>query len=108
MLISSDAPRSALFTQSGSASIGLAIEINCASPRLRISSAVSGMLIRFEAATGMSTCFSSLPVMSTKAARGTEVTMVGTRDSCHPMSVLMIVAPAASTSFANETISSQV
>jgi hypothetical protein len=45
--------------------------------------------------------------MSTKAPLGTEVTMVGTRASCHPMPVLMIVAPAVSTSVARAMISSQ-
>ena len=46
--------------------------------------------------------------LSGAPGRGTEVTMVGTRASCHPIPVLMIVAPAASTSVASATISSQL
>lgn len=42
------------------------------------------------------------------APRGTEVAMVGMRASCQPMPVLMIVAPAASISFARWTTSSRV
>ena len=46
-------------------------------------------------------------VTQLKAPRGTLVTMVGTRASCQPMPVLIMVAPAASTAFARRTISSQ-
>ena len=53
-------------------------------------------------------CSATALLMSTNALLGTEVTMVGTRASCHPMPVLMIVAPAASTSVASATISSQL
>src|SRR5690606_41161634 len=51
-------------------------------PEAIISSATSGMLMRFEAITGMPTSFFTCAVASTNAARGTEVTMVGTRASC--------------------------
>ena len=79
-----------------------------ASPRARISSAVSGMVMRFEAITGIDTCGRSRPVIHVNAPRGTEVTMVGTRASCQPMPVLMIVAPAPSTAAASASVSSQV
>jgi hypothetical protein len=49
----------------------------------------------------------SFAVTPAKAARGTEVAMVGTRASCQPMPVLMMVAPAASIALACITISSQ-
>jgi len=100
-------PRRRLAHPSGSASIGRAIEISWAAPPVRISSAASGMLMRLAAATGMVTSMASFAVNSTKAARGTEVTMVGTRDSCQPMSVLIIVTPAASSSLARATMSAQ-
>ena len=66
------------------------------------------MLIRFDATTGICTCSATALLMSTNALLGTEVTMVGTRASCQPMPVLMIVAPAASTSVASAMISSQL
>ncbi len=46
--------------------------------------------------------------MPTNALLGTEVTIVGTRASCQPNPELMMVAPAACTSVANATISSQL
>ncbi len=66
------------------------------------------MLMRLDATTGMLMCSATALLMSTNALLGTEVTMVGTRASCHPMPVLMIVAPAASTSVASAMISSQL
>ena len=66
------------------------------------------MLIRLEATTGMLTCWATALLMSANALLGTDVTMVGTRASCHPMPVLMIVAPAASISVASVRISSHV
>ncbi len=66
------------------------------------------MLIRFDVTTGTSTCGLSFAVTLVNAALGTDVTMVGTRASCQPMPVLMIVAPAASISLASATTSSQV
>jgi hypothetical protein len=65
------------------------------------------MVIRFDATTGMPSSGRSRPVIDVNAARGTDVTMVGTRASCQPMPELMIVAPAASTAFPNSTISAQ-
>ncbi len=108
VLISSSRPVSALRTQSGSARNGRAIETRSASPRASTSSATCGMLIRFEVTTGMPTCAFSLAVISVNAARGTDVTMVGTRASCQPMPVLMMLAPACSTSLPRATTSSQV
>ncbi|SLI38100.1 Uncharacterised protein [Mycobacteroides abscessus subsp. abscessus] len=75
---------------------------------MRISSATSGMLIRLDAHTGIETSRAIFAVNSTKAARGTEVTMVGTLASCQPMSVLMIVTPARSSSRASSRISAKV
>ncbi|SHU55383.1 Uncharacterised protein [Mycobacteroides abscessus subsp. abscessus] len=66
------------------------------------------MLIRLDAITGIRTSWAILLERSTNAFCGTEVTMVGTRASCQPMPVLMMVAPAASISLARATISSQV
>ncbi len=79
-----------------------------ASPRASTSSATCGRLIRFEVTTGMPTCGLKAAVTLVKAARGTEVTMVGTRASCQPMPVLMIDAPAASISLPNAMTSSQL
>src|SRR5436190_12910591 len=56
-LISSARPSRALLANSGSASIGRAIDTRSASPRARIASATSGVLMRFEAMTGMRTVF---------------------------------------------------
>ena len=44
-------------------------------------------------------------VTHAKAARGTEVAMVGILASCQPIPVLIIVAPARSTSLASVTTS---
>jgi hypothetical protein len=57
-------------------------------------SATSGVLMRLVAMSGIATSPLSLRVTHAKAARGTEVAIVGTRASCQPMPVLMIVAPA--------------
>ena len=72
-----------------------------------MASASSGMLMRLVATSGSPTWGFSLAVTPAKAARGTEVAMVGTRASCQPMPVLMMVAPAASMALACITISSQ-
>lgn len=74
-----------------------------ASPSARIYPATSGMLIRFDAITGTETSGRNLPVIQLNAARGTEVTIDGTRASCQPTPVSMIDAPAASISFASAT-----
>ena len=47
-------------------------------------------------------------VTHAKAPRGTLVAMVGTRASCQPMPVLMMVAPAAVIAFASVTASGQL
>src|SRR5690606_40393461 len=57
------------FTQNGSASSGRAMETMSALPADRISSAVSGMLMRLEATTGTLTAALTLAVTSAKAAR---------------------------------------
>ena len=108
VLISSAASASALRTHSGSDSSGRAIEINWTRPVGENLLGGLGMLIRFDATTGMLTCSAIALLISTNALLGTEVTIVGTRASCQPMPVLMIVAPEFSTSFASETISSQL
>ena len=55
VLISSARPAAALLRNSASASSGRAIETRSASPEARISSAVSGVLIRLDAQTGTDT-----------------------------------------------------
>jgi hypothetical protein len=47
-------------------------------------------------------------VTQAKAARGTLVAMVGTRASCQPMPVLMMLAPAFATALPSCTTSSQL
>jgi hypothetical protein len=59
-------------------------------------SAVSGALMRLVVTSGIDTWPFSFCVTQAKAARGTLVAMVGTRASCQPMPVLMMVAPAGS------------
>ena len=71
-------------------------------------SATSGVLIRFEAISGRPTLPMSFWVTQAKAARGTEVAMVGTRASCQPIPELRRVAPAASTARASVSTSSKV
>lgn len=108
VLISSARSSAALSTQSGSLSRGRAIEISWTCVSARICSALCGMLIRLDATTGMETCSATALLMSAKALLGTDVTIVGIRASCQPKPEFRIVAPAASTSVASETISSQV
>ncbi|GEM_PF-6220999 len=108
VLISSARPCAALTTHSGSARNGRAIETRSASPRARTPSATSGMLIRLEAMTGTDSSARTRPTISVNAARGTDVTMVGTRASCQPMPELTMVAPAASTHRPSATTSSKV
>ena len=79
-----------------------------AQPSASTSSATCGVLIRFEVIRGMPTLPISFFVTHAKAARGTEVAIVGMRASCQPMPVLMIFAPAFSTSCASCTTSSKV
>src|SRR5262249_48312025 len=55
VLISSARPSAALFTKNGSASSGRAIETRSAWPEAMIDSAISGVLIRFDAQTGILT-----------------------------------------------------
>ena len=66
------------------------------------------MLMRLVVISGILTSPLSFFVTQANAARGTLVTMVGTRASCQPMPVLMIVAPAASIALASWTTSSQL
>src|SRR3954453_11260554 len=108
VLISSATSACALATQFGSDNSGRAIEINCTWVSARICSAACGMLMRLDATTGIATCSATALLMSTKALLGTEVTIVGTLASCQPNPELIIVAPAASTSIASETVSSQL
>ena len=107
-LISSARPSRALLANSGSASIGRAIDTRSASPAARIASATSGVLMRFDAMTGILTASLSRRAANAQAARGTFCAIVGTRASCQPIPWLMMSAPAASTAFASATISSAV
>jgi hypothetical protein len=76
---------------------GRAIETIAASPLARISSASSGVLIRFDATTGIATARCTRAGAKRNAARGTTYAIVGMRASCQPMPVLRMSAPAAST-----------
>ena len=84
-LISSARPSRALLANSASASIGRAIDTRSASPFARIASATSGVLMRFEAMTGIFTASFRSRAAKVHAARGTFWAMVGTRASCQPM-----------------------
>ena len=108
VLISSARPAIALFTNSASARNGRAIDTMSASPRASTLSATAGSLMRLVVTSGTRTLPLRRRVTQVNAARGTIVAIVGTRASCQPMPVLMIVAPAPSTAFASSTISSQV
>ena len=108
VLIASGRPSRALATKAGSARNGLAIETRSAAPRASSSSATSGVLIRLLVTSGIETAPLTFSVTQPNAPRGTEVAMVGIRASCQPMPVLMMVAPAASTSLARAVTSSRV
>ena len=108
VLISSARPSAALTTKSGSARKGRAIDTMSPSPRASTASATSGSLILLVAINGIRTLPISRRVTHVNAARGTIVAIVGTRASCQPIPVLMIVAPAASTACASATNSSHV
>ena len=101
VLISSGRPSIDFSTNSGSAKNGRAIETMSALPSAKTSSATSGMLIRLVVISGILTSPIIFLVTHAKPAFGTMVPIVGTRDSCQPIPVLMIVAPAASIAFAN-------
>ena len=71
VLIWSARPSAALRTNAGSARNGRAIETIAASPLARISSASSGVLIRFDATTGIATARCTRAGAKRNAARGT-------------------------------------
>ena len=73
-----------------------------------MSSAISGLLIRFDAQTGTVATALSRAVAERQAPRGTWVMIVGTRASCQPMPVLKTETPASSSSPASSMTSSQV
>ena len=64
--------------------------------------------MRFDVTSGIVTSCFIFFVTQVNAPRGTDVAIVGTRASCQPMPVLMIVAPAPSIAFASVTVSSQL
>ena len=101
VLISSGRPSMDLSTRSGSAKKGRAMDTISAAPSARTSSATSGMLMRLVVINGMDTSPIIFLVTQAKPALGTIVPMVGTRDSCHPIPVLIMVAPAASMALAS-------
>ena len=105
VLISSARPVAALFTKSGSAKNGRAIDTISASSLDSNSSAIAGLLIRLEAMIGMLTTFLMRATAKRHAALGTTYPIVGTRDSCHPIPVLRMSAPACSTAWASVKIS---
>ena len=94
VLISSDFPAMDLVTKLASARNGRAMETISASPRAITASATSGVLIRLDVMTGIGISARNRALTQVKAARGTEVAMVGIRASCQPIPVLKIVAPA--------------
>ena len=106
VLIACGVPRAAFFTKSGSASSGRAIDTKSATPSASSCSATSGVLMRLLVTSGIFTSPIIFLVTHAHAARGTLVAMVGTRASCQPMPVLMMVAPAASMALASCTTSS--
>src|SRR5689334_5907591 len=108
VLISSARFSAALATKYGSDRSGRAIDTRSAWPEARISSAISGVLMRLDATTGTDTSGRSLAVTHENAPRGTDVTIVGMRASCQPMPVLMIETPASSIFLASATVSSQL
>ena len=108
VLISSLRPCTAFSTKNASANNGRAIDTISAWPEANTCSAISGVLIRFEVIKGTLTKPFSFSVTHVNAARGTFVAMVGIRASCHPIPVLIMVAPAFSISFASCTTSSKV
>ena len=108
VLISSVRPVAAFTTKSGSAKNARASDTKSACPCSRISSATEGILMRFEATTGIETTFLSRAAANAKAARGTLVAMVGTTDSCQPIPVFSASAPACSSACASRSISSPV
>ena len=77
-----------------------------ASPSDNIFSAVSGMFILLDVINGIDNSFFIFFVTQVKAALGTEVAIVGILDSCQPIPVFIIVAPAFSISFPSCTTSS--
>ena len=101
VFISSGLPSIDFNTNSGSAKNGRAIETISALPSANTCSATSGILMRFVVIKGIFTSPIIFLVTQANPALGTTVPMVGTRDSCQPIPVLMIVAPAASMAFAN-------
>ena len=105
-------PSKALWTKAGSASSGRAMDTMSALPSASRCSATSGVLMRLDATSGVAipaaaNSFFILRVTQAKAARGTLVAMVGTRASCQPMPVLMMLAPPCATALPRVTISSQ-
>ena len=108
VLISSVRPSAAFLTNSASANIGRAMETKSASPSASTASATSGILIRFEVITGTETSPRTRLVTPVNARRGTIVAIVGTCASCHTKWVEIMEAPACSTAFANNAISSQL
>ena len=83
------------------------MEMRSAWPSARTCSATAGSWMRFEATTGTSTLIRSRSVRGVNAARGTEVTMVGTRDSCQPMPVDSTSTPRSVRPRASTMVSTQ-
>ena len=107
VFISSAFSSAALFTHSGSAKKGRAIEIISASPSDSIFSAVSGIFILLEVIKGIDISSFIFFVTQVNAPLGTDVAIVGILDSCQPIPVFIMVAPAFSISLPSCTTSSQ-
>ena len=108
VLMRSALSAAALFTKSGSAKNGRAIDTMSAWPEASTRSATSGVLIRLLVTKGMPTLPLSCSVTQVKAPRGTLVAIVGIRASCQPIPLLRMVTPAASSACANSITSSRV
>ena len=106
VLMLSAAPRADLLTKAASARNGRASDTISAQPLCNSCSATCGWLMRLVAITGAATCWRSRRAAEAKAARGTEVAMVGTRASCQPMPVLNRVTPLFSSAVASVSVSS--
>ena len=107
VLMRSGVPAAALVSRNGSARNGRAIETRSAAPLSRMASAISGVLMRLVATSGMETEPRSLAVTHEKPPRGTLAAIVGMRASCHPIPVLINDAPADSMACARASTSCQ-
>ena len=113
VLIWSAWPAAAFFTKCASANSGRAMETMSAKPSASNCSPTSGVLMRLLVTSGVLIPAAAnsafiFCVTQANAARGTLVAMVGTRASCQPMPVLMMLAPPCATALPSVTTSLQL